>query len=66
MGTSILTTEIDWPEDRVDIIGQNGNDGLHYSNLKTDTVEENVLRQTDENKEKTSSDSRQDQESKES
>lgn len=20
----------EWPEDRVDVIGQNGNDGLHY------------------------------------
>jgi hypothetical protein len=24
----------DWDESRVDIVGSNGNDGLHYDNLK--------------------------------
>lgn len=27
-------TEQEWPEDRVNIIGQNGNDGLHYEVCK--------------------------------
>lgn len=25
----------DWDESRIDIIGQNGNDGLHYERIKT-------------------------------
>ena len=24
--------ELDWPEERIDIIGSNGNDGTHYMN----------------------------------
>lgn len=29
----------DWPEDRVDVIGQNGNDGLHYGVEQKPTTE---------------------------
>lgn len=30
----------EWPEGRVDVIGQNGNDGLHYEQEKDDAAEE--------------------------
>jgi hypothetical protein len=30
----------EWPENRVDVIGQNGNDGLHYEQGESDAAEE--------------------------
>jgi len=29
--------QVDWDEKRMDIIGQNGNDGLHYENKENNT-----------------------------
>ena len=43
------STSRDWNEDRMDVVGQNGNDGLHYPQAKiqstgnNDSVEDAVI-----------------------
>jgi len=38
---------LNWDESRVDTIGQNGNEGLHYEDTKTQTVSETDVSKPD-------------------
>jgi len=38
---------LNWNENRVDTIGQNGNDGLHYEDTQTQTVSETDVSKPD-------------------